>query len=126
MEMIPPCLDLGARSDGCPGASRFLFLLRPWLESAFQFAGLLNLGLTPKSDGFTLQKFDARAGDLPRPNPELQGCSRNLRHPGDLNCRVKLWTHDSNPITERCHLSTNGFSLSITERCGDVRKFAYV
>jgi hypothetical protein len=28
----------------------------------------------------------------------LQSCSRNLRHLGDLDSCVKLWTHDLNPI----------------------------
>jgi hypothetical protein len=82
------------------GASRFLlFLFRPWLESPFQFPGLLNLGQTPKSDGFAFQKFDPWSDDRSRRNPMLQGCSRNLRHLGDLDCRVKVWTHDLNPIT---------------------------
>jgi len=82
------------------GASRLLFLLLfwPWLESAFQFAGFLNLGLIPKSYRFTLQKFDAWSGYLPCSNPVLQSCSRNLRHLGDLDSCVKLWTHDLNPI----------------------------
>ena len=93
-----------------------LSLFRPGLESAFQFAGFRNLGHTPKPHGFAFQKFDARSGDLPRSNPELQGCPRNLRHLGDLNCRVKLCTHDLNLITGRCHLSTNSFSSSVTTR----------
>ena len=91
-----------------------LFLFRPGLESAFQFAGFLNQGHTPKSYGFTFQKFDARRGDLPRLNPMLQGCPRDLRHARDLDCRVKLWTHETNPTIEYWHLSTNSFSLSVT------------
>jgi hypothetical protein len=115
-----PCC-MSVFMSNCPlclaGASRFLlFLFRPRLESPFQFPGLLNLGLTPKSYGFTLQKFDAWSGHLPRSNPVLQGCPRNHRDLGDLDCRVKLWPHGLNPITGRCHLSTNGFSLSVTQR----------
>jgi hypothetical protein len=93
-----------------------LLLSRPWLESAFQLAGFLNLGRIPKSYSLSLHKFDAWSGDLPCSNPVLQGCSRNLRHLGDLDCCVKLWTHDLNLAVDVCHLSTNGFSSSVTQR----------
>jgi hypothetical protein len=67
-----------------------LLLFWPWLQSAFQFAGFLNLGRIPKSYGLSLDELDAWSGDLPSSNPVLQGCSRNLRHPGDLDRCVKL------------------------------------
>lgn len=84
------------------GASNPLFLhllFRPSLENAFQFAGLLNLGHIPKSYSLSIHELDARGRDPPLSNPGLQCCPWDECHPGDLNCRVKFWTHKADPIT---------------------------